>query len=100
MQGTVDGKADNSAVTNLSNLIAAVKTVSDTNQKGVDSLKIEIQQAKKDITTLQNTKPDLSGYVTKDEFNAAYHGVEISEADYNKLPSEQKNKQHIVYIVH
>ena len=46
------------------------------------------------------SQPNMSAYATKADLDAATHGIPISEADYNKLPAEQKNKASVIYIVH
>lgn len=52
-----------------------------------------------EINALKETKPDMSGYVTQEEFQNATLGFKISQADYNKLPSEQKQKDRVVYLI-
>ena len=52
-----------------------------------------------EINALKETKPDMSGYVTQEEFQNATLGFKISQADYDKLPSEQQKKERIVYLI-
>ncbi|RVU71775.1 MULTISPECIES: hypothetical protein [Lactobacillus] len=82
---------DNTVITVTSNHDAIVALQDKVNQQDNSS---DLQNIKNTIAQMQNN------YATKTDLDAATHGVEISEADYNKLPAEQKNKEHIVYIVH